>query len=134
MLRQYLGYPGEGWIKRRRTTHKRRKRKKEWWSRFGNLSMTTWNTRSMTMERFDYCKRLGYDVLAVTGIVVISNIVIPTQSSESPRVVRQWFSDESLFFLTFLMLVSPLEMERRTTLSRVVLCSTRPVFSSGTGI
>ena len=28
--------------------------------------MVTWNTRSLTVERYDYCKNMGYDVLAVT--------------------------------------------------------------------
>ena len=28
--------------------------------------MTTWNTRSMTKERYTYCKGMGYGVLAVT--------------------------------------------------------------------
>lgn len=44
---QTLGFPGEGW------------------SRF---QMGTWNTRSLTRERFDYCKNLGYDVLAITEL------------------------------------------------------------------
>ena len=30
--------------------------------------MATWNTRSMTVERYEYCKNLGYDVLAVTEL------------------------------------------------------------------
>ena len=28
--------------------------------------MITWNTRSMTVERLDYCRSLGHDVLVVT--------------------------------------------------------------------
>ena len=31
-----------------------------------NFKIATWNTRSMTFERFNYCKSLGYDVLTVT--------------------------------------------------------------------
>ena len=42
-----LGYPGEGWAQ---------------------LSMATWNTRSLTYERFQYCTKLGYDVLAITEL------------------------------------------------------------------
>ena len=32
------------------------------------MTMATWNTRSMTNERFAYCNQLGYDVLAVTEL------------------------------------------------------------------
>ena len=46
-----LGYPGEGWSKL-----------------YANLKIATWNTRSMTYERFNYCKSLAYDVLAVTEL------------------------------------------------------------------
>ena len=35
---------------------------------FPNLRMTTWNTRSLTFERFQYCKSLNYDVLALTEL------------------------------------------------------------------
>ena len=42
-----LGYPGEGWKK---------------------LNITTWNCRSLTFERFEYCKSLEYDVLALTEL------------------------------------------------------------------
>ena len=42
-----LGFPGEGWAQ---------------------LSMATWNTRSLTFERFHYCKNLGYDILAITEL------------------------------------------------------------------
>ena len=40
-----LGFPGEGW---------------------GLFKMATWNTRSLTFERFKYCENLDYDVLAIT--------------------------------------------------------------------
>ena len=40
-----LGYPGEGWA---------------------TLRIATWNTRSLSFERFEYCKQLNYDVLAIT--------------------------------------------------------------------
>ena len=30
--------------------------------------MATWNVRSLTRERFDYCRSLGYDILAVTEL------------------------------------------------------------------
>ena len=46
-----LGYPGEGWS-----------------TSFPNLRMATWNSRSMTQERFAYCKSLKYDVLALTEL------------------------------------------------------------------
>ena len=42
-----LGYPGEGWTP---------------------LKMATWNTRSLTYERYKYCESLGYDVLAITEL------------------------------------------------------------------
>lgn len=42
-----LGYPGEGW---------------DW------LKMATWNTRSLTFERFQYCLGLGYDVLVINEL------------------------------------------------------------------
>ena len=41
---------------------------KPWSQLFANLTMATWNTRSMTRERFEYCKSLGYDVLAITEL------------------------------------------------------------------
>ena len=44
-----LGYPGEGWKDKL-------------------LSMATWNTRSLTFERFQFCKQLGFDVLAITEL------------------------------------------------------------------
>ena len=47
------GFPGEG-----PTTKWRQER----------LKIATWNSRSMTKVRFDYCKRLNYDVLAVTEL------------------------------------------------------------------
>ena len=42
-----LGFPGEGWAQ----------------LRFG-----TWNTRGITFQRFKYCQKLGYDVLALTEL------------------------------------------------------------------
>ena len=42
-----LGLPGEGWKR---------------------FSVATWNPRSLTKERFEYCKSLGYDVLALTEL------------------------------------------------------------------
>ena len=42
-----LGFPGEGWEQ---------------------LSMATWNTRSLTFERLQYCKKLGFDILALTEL------------------------------------------------------------------
>ena len=32
------------------------------------MKMATWNTRSLTFERFKYCEGLGYDVLAITEL------------------------------------------------------------------
>ena len=59
-----LGFPGEGWHRQRK-----RKRKRQHWSKNeGGLTMATWNTRSMTNERFAFCKQLDYDVLAVTEL------------------------------------------------------------------
>ena len=49
------GYPGEGPVS-------------EWSSKHPNLSMATWNTRSLTYERFYYCQSLGYDALALTEL------------------------------------------------------------------
>ena len=46
-----LGYPGEGWS-----------------NQHPNLRMTTWNTRSLTFERIEYCKSLNYDILAITEL------------------------------------------------------------------
>ena len=49
------GYPGKG--------------PPRCWSReHPNLTMTTWNTRSLTFERFEYCKSLKYDVIALTEL------------------------------------------------------------------
>ena len=42
-----LGYPGEGW---------------------SQLTAATWNTRSLTHERFQYCRSLQYDILAITEL------------------------------------------------------------------
>ena len=42
-----LGFPGEGWQQ---------------------FKVATWNTRSLTAERFQYAKQLGYDVLAITEL------------------------------------------------------------------
>ena len=46
-----MGFPGEGWS-----------------NKHLNFKIGTWNTRSMTRERFDYCKLLSYDVLTVTEL------------------------------------------------------------------
>ena len=62
-----LGFPGEGWGEGRGRKRNRKKRK-QWSSEYANLTMATWNTRSMTVERYDYCKNLGFDVLAVTEL------------------------------------------------------------------
>ena len=45
-----LGYPGEGWTG---------------WSQF---TTATWNTRSLTKERYKYAISLGYDILALTEL------------------------------------------------------------------
>ena len=49
-----MGYPGEG------------HGNINW--REDNMTMATWNSRSMTKVRFDYCKRMSYDVLAITEL------------------------------------------------------------------
>ena len=59
------GYPGEGPSNQ---TRSRKKRSKQWSNENPNLSMATWNTRSLTRERFQYCSNLGYDVLALTEL------------------------------------------------------------------
>ena len=48
------GYPGEG--------------PRRWSSKEPQLKFATWNSRSMTQERFQYCKSLNYDVLAITEL------------------------------------------------------------------
>ena len=42
-----LGFPGEGW---------------------NPLRLATWNTHSLTYERFQYCRSLNYDVLPITEL------------------------------------------------------------------
>ena len=32
------------------------------------LTIATWNARSLTEERFTYCRELGYDILAITEL------------------------------------------------------------------
>ena len=54
-----LGFPGEGSTS---TSHE------PWSSDEPTLSMTTWNVRSLTFERFYFCKSLNYDVLALTEL------------------------------------------------------------------
>ena len=49
------GFPGEGPVS-------------DWSKKHPNLSLATWNTRSLTFERFYYCQSLGYDVLALTEL------------------------------------------------------------------
>ena len=49
-----LGFPGEG--------------PDAWSNNHPNLTITTWNTRSLTFERFNYCKNLGFDVLTITEL------------------------------------------------------------------
>ena len=51
------GYPGEGPTPAAK-----------WSNKFPNLTMATWNTRSLTFERFQYCLRQNYDVLALTEL------------------------------------------------------------------
>ena len=48
------GFPGEGWV--------------GWSTQFPLMKMTTWNCRSLTYERVQYCRSLGYDVLALTEL------------------------------------------------------------------
>ena len=50
-----LGFPGEGPTK-------------EWSREEARFTMAAFNTRSLTFERFNYCKGLGYDVLALTEL------------------------------------------------------------------
>ena len=48
------GFPGEGWSGLT--------------GRYPLLKMTTWNCHSLTFERYNYCRDLGYDVLALTEL------------------------------------------------------------------
>ena len=48
---QTKGFPGEGWS-----------------NQHSNFRIATWNTRSVSVERFGYCKSLKCDVLAVTEL------------------------------------------------------------------
>ena len=48
------GYPGEG--------------PRIWSKMEPQLRMATWNSRSLTQERFQYCKNLQFDVLALTEL------------------------------------------------------------------
>ena len=50
------GFPGEGPANSWSATYP------------SNLTMATWNTRSLTKERFEYCQNLGYDILAITEL------------------------------------------------------------------
>ena len=53
------GYPGEG----------PKTPTPQGWSReHPNLTMAAWNTRSLTFERFEYCKSLKIDVMALTEL------------------------------------------------------------------
>ena len=45
------GFPGEGWS-----------------AKFPLLKVATWNCRSLTFERVNYCRALAYDVLALTEL------------------------------------------------------------------
>ena len=54
-----LGFPGEG---------PNGTRTSNWSANEPNLSMATWNARSLTFERFYYCKSLNYDILAITEL------------------------------------------------------------------
>ena len=48
---------------------KNEKRSRRNWSNLSpNIKITTWNTRSLTRERFEYCRNLGYDVLGLTEL------------------------------------------------------------------
>ena len=49
-----MGFPGEG--------------PETWSEKHHNLSIATWNTRSLSFLRFNSCKNLGYDVLAITEL------------------------------------------------------------------
>ena len=46
------GFPGEGPQKQRNSGAKK-------------LTMTTWNTRSLTFDRLKYCENLGYDIMVL---------------------------------------------------------------------
>ena len=66
---QTLGYPGEGWRWQKRKTRRQKKRARRKWSKLQpNLKFTTWNCRSLTRERFNYCQSLNYDVLCLTEL------------------------------------------------------------------
>lgn len=40
----------------------------DWSNTHANLSIATWNTKSLSKERFDYFQNLGYDVLVITEL------------------------------------------------------------------
>ena len=63
-----LGFPGEGWKAARQRRRNRCGSDNRWSKEIQNLTMVTWNTRSLTEERYDCCKRLGHDVLGVTEL------------------------------------------------------------------
>ena len=66
-----LGYPGEGWE---------------------FLKMATWNTRSLTFERFKYCEQLGYDVLAITELWRKQNnyqTKCTRYTTSTPRIIQK---------------------------------------------
>ena len=50
---QTCGFPGEG------------PQKKRWSKEIPNFKMTTWNPRSVTQERFEYCEEMDYDILVL---------------------------------------------------------------------
>ena len=55
------GFPGEGPSRPR----KRSKKKKQWSRMEPNFTIAEWNPRSLTFQRFQYAKELGYDVLVL---------------------------------------------------------------------
>ena len=46
---------------------------KKWSQKWRQLKITTWNCYSLSRERYDYCKKLHYDVLALTELHNLQN-------------------------------------------------------------
>ena len=66
---QTLGYPGEGYRwQKAKTKRQKRRAKRKWSQQQPNLRIATWNPRSLTRERFNYCRSLNYDILGLTEL------------------------------------------------------------------
>ena len=73
-----IGFPGEG-----------HRNNPDWSQKFANLSVATWNTRTLTPERFEYCQSLGYDILAVTELWRQAHSCLTGTTSFIPSVAQK---------------------------------------------